>query len=462
MNFPLGKPIAAMLLIACGAGMAMWFRPAERHADYSVWVFSEAHARSLTGNDRRNYEPGSPADLFQKETGKTVDVKLVGGRGLDVRLLSMFNDPEKSDELPDVVFIEISNAGKFFRPPVDKIGLLPLNDLLKKSGWYDHMVQSRFAPWMKEDVIFGVPVDLHPLGLTYRKDLFDQAGVDLEAPKTWPEFQEACLKFQDYWKQQGVDVRHAIQLQVSAADNLTVMLLQRGINLIDQHNKLHLTDPKTVETLLFYCQLVAGPRKIGDDAQPGNVGFVRDLTSGVICSVLTPDWSVNLIRSYGPELRGKLRMRPLPVFDPTDAPTSTWGGTCMSIPRGVKDPKAAWKLIEKLWLDPQAQAFHRKYSAIIPPVVDSWKEPGFHNPDPLFGGQKVESKLIELAPRIPPRNVTPFTMYSVGRLGVVVDDIVRRIEAGQTDDLEAYARQKLTEAQNDVERLVNFTLGQQP
>ena len=34
-------------------------------------------------------------------------------------------------------------------------------------------------------MIFGVPHDVHPTTLTYRDDLFRQAGIDLSQAKTW-------------------------------------------------------------------------------------------------------------------------------------------------------------------------------------------------------------------------------------------------------------------------------------
>ena len=103
-------------------------------------------------------------------------------------------------DTPDLVEVEINRIGKFFRPPVEEVGFLPLNDLLKRDGLYDQIVESRYAPWSKQGVIFGIPNDLHPCTITYRDDLFREAGVDLAAAKTWPQFQEACLKFQAYWQ----------------------------------------------------------------------------------------------------------------------------------------------------------------------------------------------------------------------------------------------------------------------
>jgi len=150
-----------------------------------------------------------------RQSGKSVNVVLLGNRAEDVRLLSMFNSDSDAD-VPDCTEIEIGAVGKYFRAPLKEVGFLPLNDYLKNSGWYDKIVAARFAPWSKQGVIFGVPHDLHPTTISYRKDLYDEAGVDLESAKTWREFQEKCLAFESYWRQRGVR-RHAVGLAITGA-----------------------------------------------------------------------------------------------------------------------------------------------------------------------------------------------------------------------------------------------------
>ena len=63
-------------------------------------------------------------------------------------------------------------------------------------AWIDRILPSRLSPWTKDGEIFGLPQDVHPVTITYRADLFAQAGVDLAAATTWSAFQEACLRFE--------------------------------------------------------------------------------------------------------------------------------------------------------------------------------------------------------------------------------------------------------------------------
>src|SRR6185436_1644438 len=220
MNFHLGKPVLAMIAVAIvSGGMMLLFRPAQR-ADMKVWVFADSHANSYRMGD------GSTPSLieqYRQETGARVDVSLIAAKAEDIRLMALFGSDSR--DVPDLAEVEIGSVGKFFIPPVREVGFLPLNEFLKREDLLNRMVRSRFAPWSKEGVIFGVPHDVHPVTISYRKDLFDQVGVDLASAKTWDEFQSLCLRAQEGWKKKGFRRRFALEMPQVKADYLLCMLL---------------------------------------------------------------------------------------------------------------------------------------------------------------------------------------------------------------------------------------------
>src|SRR5262249_13979871 len=157
--------------------------------------------------------------------------------------------------------------------------------------------------------------------------------------------------YQNYWRSRGYYQRHGLELASATSDQLVVFLLQRGINLVDDYNRIHLADPKVANTVAWYARAVKGPHDIHAEFAGLNAGagaFARDLADGSISALLAPDWRVAYMRAYAPAVAGKMRMMPLPRFDPTDSPTCTWGGTMMAIPRACKHPDDAWKLLEFL------------------------------------------------------------------------------------------------------------------
>lgn len=445
VNFHLGKPILVMLGIAVlSSGFLLMHRPMPP-ADLVLWTFTDIHADTYR----------SIIDEFERNTSRRVSIQHMTSRAENVRLESMFMTGQSSRVLPDLVEIEIGQVGKFFRPPIEEIGLLPLNDYLRKEGWDQRIVPMRLATWSKQDVIFGVPHDIHPVSITYREDLFREAGIDLSKATTWRQFQEMCVAFQQYWRQRGVPVRHAMELSEGSSDSLNVMLLQRGINIVDQYEQVHINEPIVAETLAFYAQLVAGPRMIASEAASGSGGWTADALAGNLCAFLTPDWRIFNFRKFAPQLGGTLRMMPLPRFDPTDAPTATWGGTMIGITRNSRNHDVAWKLIEHLYFSPAGLEARLKVANILPPVIEQWNHPEFHREDPFFGGQRVDELYVQLARQIPPRHVTPVTPVAQAQLSVVLHRAVRYVKRSGTDGLEAACRKWLDEAAADLEARIS-------
>lgn len=455
MTFHLGKPILAMLLLTLVGGVGVLMRPTPPRADLEVWAFSDSLINAWRGP--RDQPDDSLATLYEQRTGLDIEINQVSARAIDTRLLSLIMANQKGHDLPDVVTIEINSVGKFFRPPLDEVGLLPLNDYIQRDGLEGAILSSRLAPWTKEGVVFGIPNDVHPVSITYRKDLFDQAGVDLASARTWPEFQQLCLRFQEYWHRQ-YRPRVAIDLSESAADAVYMMLLQRGVNILDDRNRVHIDHPKVAETLAFYAALVAGPRRIGASAGANQGVRMQELAEGNVCALITPDWMITQIRLWSTGLEGKLAMMRLPRFDPSDYPTSTWGGTMAAIPRHCADPEAAWQFLKFLMLSQESLDARLRYSTILPPVAAGWSHPMFHRPDPLFAdGQVIGELYINLARQLPPRYVTPFTTIATSELSINLYRAVDYIRTtGSTTGLQERCQSWLDKSRRDLERYIQF------
>ena len=454
VSFHLGKPILVMILAAIVAGAVVAFRSPMPKARHVLWIFAESHQRSYTGDDRATGE--TPAHKYTRTSGNSLDIVLMAARAEDIRLASIFNTHGKGQAVPDAVEIEISKVGKFFRPPLSQIGFLPLNDFLKNSGWYDQIVQTRFAPYSKNGVIFGVPHDIHPTTVTYRKDLFDEAGVDLAAAKTWPEFRDACQKFRQYWRSRGRP-RWPIGLRRASADDVICILQQRNINVCDDHNRIFINDPVVAQTMRFYCEMVAGRQPIGTDFNPAPGMNYRDIANGDVCAMITPDWMVAYLKIYSPEARGKLAMVQMPVFQATDHPTVSWGGTMIGIPRDCADPQASWKLIESLYFDHDSVAYRRQIDQILPPIRKYWSDEIYQRGDPFFANdQNVYQLYIKLAEKLPTRYVTPFTVIGQQLVADVLNRSVRRIDDGDTANLDRDIQQWLDDSAKDLKRRIDF------
>src|SRR5205823_4989024 len=174
----------------------------------------------------------------------------------------------------------------------------------------------------------------------------------------------------------------------------------------------------------FYASMAGGPRKCTTQSPAGFSALTRDLSEGNLCASITADWSLTYIKMYGSVAAGNWRMMPMPVFDSTDTPTSTRGGTMMGITKACRDPELAWKLTKYMYFSKDGLRARQQESDILPPVREFWKDPFYNQPDPFLGGQKGGALYVQLADKIPRRYVTP--MSPVASL-ILNDDVVRAV-----------------------------------
>jgi arabinosaccharide transport system substrate-binding protein len=447
MNFHLGKPILVMIVLSLLSGLVVLARPSEKKAELTLWVFAHSHHKTFV----------PLCEKFARDNNVTINLNLLNGRALVVRLGQLFMADLSDEEIPDLVEMEIGLVGRFFRPPLHEVGFRPLDDYLQRSGWGERLIKSRLAPWQKEGVTFGVPHDVHPCTITYRKDLFKEADVDLAQAKTWKQFHEECLKFTRYWRGRGFRTRHAFELPESSSDYVQAMLLQRGINPIDSFGNVYIDDPKVAETIAFYATMVAGPRKVTAQTPAGTAARTKDLTEGNICAFLTPDWDYTYTKIYGAAVAGTMRMMPMPVFDPIDTPTSTRGGTMMGITRAAKNPDLAWKLLEYLYFSDEGIRARQNDSDILPPLRTIWKDPFYNRPDPFLGGQSSGALFVELAGQIPKRYVTPLSNVATLALNDVLVNAVDYVRERGDKGLEQACQGWLETAAIELKRRMQHT-----
>lgn len=456
MRFPPGRLILLVLLMALtGAAILLGLRSPSGAGGLHVWVFDPTHLQAYTHSVHTS--PSLVAQ-FTQETGHGVEVELLPSRVLDARLLSLTLADTRGRQVPDLVEIEIGSVGKFFRAAPEKTGLLPLERFLASDPAAGQLLPARLATWTFAGHLYGIPRDIHPVSITFRRDLFKEAGVDLAACATWPQFREACLAYQNYHAARG-HPRLALQLARWNASDLLILLYQQRIELFDTAGRPRISDPRIAATVAFYASLVAGPQPI---AQPVTAHhFVDDLADGHTGALLTPDWRIAYLRDH-PGLLGKLQMMPLPRFSPADAPTASWGGTMVAIPQNCADPQLSWQLLRQFQLSPAAMRARAYYSNILPAIRSAWSDPAWHQADPLFGDQRIGEVYIALGEQLPPQRSSPYATLLSQTLASVLSSAQMHLATYGTDDLAASCQEQLDDSQRTLDRLMEFEAGARP
>lgn len=433
---PFGKAPTLILIITLLAGVYLLFNPVEKSsATMRLWTFASNHSVP--------YQKAIPS-FEEKNPGTKLDVQLVHGDAVNSRLRAAF---WADLDVPDLVEVEISRAGSFFRGPPDDVGFIDLVPILKRTGYYDRIVKTRYAPYTSRGKIYGLPHDVHPVVLAYRRDIFAELGIDVDAIETWDDFvrigREVTIPGE----------RYLMELSDNGVAAYEMFLFQRDGGYFDAEGQLIMDDELALETLLFYIPLVAGPGRIGSDLGSGRV-FTQAVEQGYFLSYICPDWRSKVTETDIPRMAGKMALMPLPAVEKGGRRTSTWGGTMLGITKACPDPELAWKVAEHLYFNKEELAERFRETNILPPLKDAWEHPAFDEERPYWSGQKLGRVYADLADDVPPQYASPLIETAKTKMaGVISACAVYYREHGE-DGFEAFARQRLSAAAEEVRRYI--------
>ncbi|NIA13037.1 MAG: extracellular solute-binding protein [Nitrospiraceae bacterium] len=382
--------------------------------------------------------------------GVHVKLELGDERAVTSRLQSAFWAGTKT---PDLVEVEIGAVGMFFRGPLDEIGFTDLTDRVHETGLYDRIVQSRFAPWSSRGRIFGLPHDVHPVMLAYRRDLFEKEGVDPADLDTWDKFVAAGRRMTRDMDGDGIVDQYMIELSDSAHGDLEPLLFQRGGGYFDADGALTMDNAIAVETLAWYVPLVVGPGQIANSLGAGQI-LTQAMEDGFFLCLLCPDWRSAVIENDMPRLSGKMGLMPLPRAEPGGRGTSTWGGTMVGIPKQSPHPDLAWELALYLYYAPEPFEERFRNTNILPPTRDAWDLPAISEPRAYWGGQRIGDMFVSIADETPPQYTSPYTPLAKTKLGEAVLQCVDYYKHNGEEGFRDFVAQTLKEKADDIRALL--------
>jgi arabinosaccharide transport system substrate-binding protein len=417
-------PSVILVLAAVAANWQLLHPVPRKQSTVTLWTFADIHATAY-----QNAVPG----FERAHKGEKVDVQLVSGVAVTSRLRAAFC---ADLDVPDLVEVEISWAGTFFRGREEEIGFIDWTPWLKETGYYDRIVKTRFAPYTCRGRIYGLPHDVHPVMLAYRRDLFEEYGIDSGKLETWDDFIREGRRVRE---KHGC---YMIQLSDSSGWSMEPFLFQRDGGYFDAEGNLTMDSEIAFKTLKWYVPLVAGPGKIGTD-YGGREVFTTSVEKGRFLTFICPDWRSKGTETHVESMAGKMALMPLPAFERGGRRTTTWGGTMLGITRKCRNKELAFALAEHLYLNPRDLASRFRDLNILPPLRDAWKLPEFNEPRPYWSNQPIGRMYAELAEQVPPQYTSPFINLAKTKMGEVVSACATFYNARFTSHLDEEARKRL-------------------
>lgn len=428
---PMGPAPILVFCLALVSALTLRFVPTTRsQADLVFWTFSPDHHAAYL-RVIPEFEAGHP--------GVTADVLLVHEAAMNQRLSSVF---WAQANVPDLVEVENTQTGQYFRGPVDQIGFHDLRPWLEASGLMARIPETRLAPYTHKGRVFGIPHDVHPVMFAYRADLLEplleKAGMTIDQLDTW----EAFTRFaRAYVLPAG---HYMLQLEDAAGYNFEPFLYQAGLDYFDEHGEVVFDREEVVQLLMWWLELVAAEDAISVNFGSWGAPFFRGLAEGDYLMVIAPDWRTGSIERNLPELHGKMKLMPLPAFESGGRRTSTWGGTMLGITTATPDPDLAFALALHLYADMEILEDNFRSTNILPADREAWARPAFQEARSYWSGQQIGLEFAALADDLPVQLGHPYLQMAKAQVGNVISAAVSQWRRQQSSEgIEEFVRERL-------------------
>jgi lactose/L-arabinose transport system substrate-binding protein len=303
------------------------------------------------------------------------------------------------DGLPDIVTIENFEAEIFWNRFPECFANL-------KDLGYTAEIQAKFPEFKRTelevgDVAYAMPWDSGPVAVFYRRDLYEKAGIDPAAIKTWDDFIAAGKKI--------------------ASANPGVVMAQADFNGDSEWFRMisneqgcgyFSTDGQSITINQPAC--VAALEKVKQMKEAGTLTAanwdekIQSTTAGTVASQLYGGWYEGSIRSNSPKLEGKWGVYLMPSLT-TDGPhAANLGGSSLAISNSSQNKEAAWAYLNYALGTNEGQIAMLKSFGLVPSLLSAVKDPFVSEPQPYWGGQAVWLEILGTLPKIVPSRGTAF------------------------------------------------------
>jgi multiple sugar transport system substrate-binding protein len=301
--------------------------------------------------------------------------------------------------------IKAGNAGDLGMVEFDTLPSFRLQDGLLNIGNCPGIKEAaaKFVPWTIEQVsfgepgaVYGIPQDIGPLALYYRKDLFDKNGI--EVPKTWDQFYAAAQQV----KAKGAFITN---FPPDGTSYFAALAWQNGAKWFGNQDgkwSVSMTDGPTMQVAEYWQRMLT--EKLVD-TKPGLTNSQwKAMDTDQQWAMIGAAWTAKLIENGAPSTAGKWAVAPLPQWTEGAAKAGNWGGSNTVVFKGSKHPAEAAKFAAWAFGELPALELNNRNGGQFPATTEGQtKLPALTQPYSYFGDQVVWKVFQEAATQVDPK-----------------------------------------------------------
>ena len=398
---------AALSMAACSGSSSGTSSGGSDAKSFEFWSFTGINAKG-SAEEYKKIKPDVQIKLTEvgnaQETAQALTTALARGK------------------VPALVLIQGDDLPKFVQQPQNFVDLRTMGADKIKGDYLDWVISQSTT---KDGAIIGIPTDVGGMAIAYRSDLFKEAGLPTdreEVSKLWPNwdaFIETGKKYTAATGKAFID---------NAGGSIYSQVVNQGQEkYYDPAGTLVYEKSPQVKTA-FDLALKAVAAGITAKQSTFTEGWSAAMKRGDFAVVSAPVWLLGSIRDNAPDTEGKWDIATIP------GGSGNWGGSFLAIPKGAKNPQAAWDYIAATQ-SPQGQLDHFAQARSLPSTPSVYQDPKLTSvEDPFFSGAPIgtiyTNSLLGLKPfLIGPDSTT---------IGIEFTNAIANVEQGKGDPAKAW------------------------
>ncbi|KQN41621.1 ABC transporter substrate-binding protein [Frigoribacterium sp. Leaf44] len=248
----------------------------------------------------------------------------------------------------------------------------------------------------EDDSVYAIPQDSGPMALYYRKDLFEQAGLDV--PTTWEQYAEDAVKI----KELGGSITNFAKGDVNQFAGLVSQAGGQWFDTADGTWKVDMGDEASTKVADYWQDLISKDlvTTLPSFTDEWNNAYNTDQDWTWVSAV----WGANTISSGAPDTSGKWAVAPMPQWKDGESASAAWGGSSNVVFKGSEHPAEASKFL--VWLNTSTESLEalNKEANLYPASTTGADLPALTSGVEFYGDQAIYEDFAKAA-----ENIQPFT-----------------------------------------------------
>ena len=299
-------------------------------------------------------------------------------------------------DMPDVYAVENNEAEVFWnRFPTCFTDLSTTN----VSELRDQFPDFKWTELMVGDQIFAVPWDSGPVVTFYRRDLYEQAGINPDEIETWDDFIAAGQQLDEatgakmFWfdfSDDGVWRELANQNGCFYFDNEATQVTVNQPGCVDAMETMKEVYDANIVSIVAWD------------------GAIQAIKNDSLAGAVFGAWYVGTIQSNAPEQEGNWGVYPMPASEPGGVRAANLGGSALAMPASTDNPEAALAFIEFALATTNGQVTMLEDYGLVPSFLPALDAPYISEEVPYWGNQAIWQDILATLGEIPQARGTQY------------------------------------------------------